>query len=247
MSVKLEVDLSELQTKYPDMPINSSDYKIIIEDVELTPQNFVIRPDWWYYKLNPKSKERISELIGNKIVIMTHYDEGLSYPLVEEKDVLIYDFDRGSTNNIGSTPPNNPFLGIKWYNTLENIWYTWNGFTWLSDEKLHLVFNKSGNADGTFLRIGECSTINTGYIILRDARIVYITASGTEGLSNKTFELRKKGVSLSLFTFSLNSYLYSNSNVDLDLDANDILQCFCTNIGSTIKNPIISITLSWRI
>jgi len=150
------------------------------------------------------------------------------------------------TTSVGPLPPTSPSESDIWYDNTQNIWYYYDGSDWLSFEKLTLNFTKDGNADGTFLRVGEVRSITTGYNILRNARLVYISAFAGSGQINKSVELQVNGATQ--YTFQLDSNLeYINDSVGLDLNQNDKLRLFVSSSGTPIKDLIVTTNICWRI
>lgn len=148
--------------------------------------------------------------------------------------------------HIGPLPPLFPPIGFEWYNTTEKIWYTWDGTDWLSNEKITLNFARDGNADGTYLRVGEVKSSSAGHHIPKNARLVYLSAYATSGFATKGFEILKIGSLIPLFSFNLSSLKYSNTTISVNLNAGDVLQCLCVSAGSFVTDPVVDATICWR-
>lgn len=137
--------------------------------------------------------------------------------------------------------------GDLWYNTTDNLWVTYDGTDWLSDEKITLTFTTNKKVDGTYVSVNGTKGSDAGHPILKNARLKYIAARAASGNATKSFEIRKNGTSTSLFDFSLSSLKYQNDNVgSIDLLTGENLQCFCTSVGSPVNKPVINVIVCWR-
>ena len=82
---------------------------------------------------------------------------------------------------------------------VNNELYFWDSTRskWLSIAELPYDFSDT-NADGKYLRIGDATGTNMGYLLPLDATIVKVTVTTEGGNATKGFQIRKNGAAASL-------------------------------------------------
>lgn len=162
---------------------------------------------------------------------------------------LIFEDAIVGTTYSGSNPPD-PNETNLWYNSSDNIFFYWdlNREKWLSTDTSTYLFTYSGNIDGLYLQIGTVTNSTAYYPIPRDSCIVYIIASADNTTNpTKGFEIRDGSqANASVFSFNLSDWEYSSMDIDVNLSAGAQLKCFCTDVGTRSRDPIVSIGIRRR-
>ncbi len=145
----------------------------------------------------------------------------------------------------GSGTLTTPVNGMR--QEVDSIWYTYHLSIdeWISDEKETLIFNKTGGANGTLLRIGEVKGDKAKYIVLSKARIMRITTIAGSGLVDKELEILVNNSPV--FSFNLASLTYINSDVaPIDLTANNEIQINVKfDVAQPIFNVVATLSIGW--
>lgn len=110
-------------------------------------------------------------------------------------------------------------------------------------------FSKSGNASvGTYLRVGESVTSNTGMTIVGTNKIVKIVASNGSNVGSNTVVQIQKRTAVNTFvdlagasiTIPSGSYTATISSLSITLGLNEELSAYVKS-GSTLDNPIVGV------
>lgn len=173
--------------------------------------------------------------------------------LVEVDDInqLYYDItDLQKLYTISNTPPVSANVGYQWYNTVDNILYIKdnNRNKWLSTDKQTLSFGKKGLTNNQYLRYfgGVIPSNKNSLRVVRNACIVSLSAQ-FHNLGTGTFYIRKNNTNTTITSLDvINDYGNGDTNINIDVDEGDVLQCYFDSPSSSIKDPIITIELSWR-
>ena len=144
-----------------------------------------------------------------------------------------------------STPAGTLAEGDCWYHTDDNLWYSYDGSEWISDEKETFAFGKKGSVDGAYLGIATVDG-SSGALIERNAKIMSVTAVASGGEASKALELRKDGAAASIFSFALSSSKYINTAVATNISANSFLQCFVSSTLGPVADPVVIVKVAWR-
>ena len=126
--------------------------------------------------------------------------------------------------------------------------YDTNRSKWLSTYIMPFAFSTDGNAQNAYLRYGNMLSATRGARMLLNGTIIGVTATtGPGGIAAKDFQVRRNGVTTSLYSFTTASNVYSAQNVNVDFDANDELQVFVTgNPAGQVEDPVVILWIAWR-
>lgn len=109
----------------------------------------------------------------------------------------------------------------------------------LSTTSICFGFGSVGVADGKFLE-GI-----SGYSISRNGTIISVSASVSSGFQTKAFEVIVNSTTLKTFNLIAGSYISTND--DIDVNAGDIIKVYVSSIDAFVRDPSVTVELSWRI
>lgn len=151
---------------------------------------------------------------------------------------------------VGSTAPSGNIPGSQWYNTNNNILYTYDDSRskWLSIEKQNFVFGRSGLTNKQYLSYytGNLTSNRSGLRMLRNACITGLSAQ-FNNLNTGTFYIRKNNNNSTITSLDvLNDYGNGKDDINIDVNKGDFLQCYFESVFSTVHDPMIIIEIAWR-
>jgi len=115
---------------------------------------------------------------------------------------------------------------------------------WLSISRHYYTFNRSGNADGSYLAIGGWFSVDF-YYIPNPIKITNVFCKIAGGNTNKTFSIRNN--STEIFNFSLSgSQEYIDNDSNYNIDAGTILRVYVSSSGGSVSEPVVQLISSWR-
>ena len=166
--------------------------------------------------------------------------------LVTEYAIKAY-VDAQSTGwTIGATPPASPSEGIGWYNTGDDILYTYIGSKWLSAALHNRTVAFNGNADNSYLtEIGVSDSAHDhGVICCHDITITSICLHAVSGNTSKgaSFEIDY----IWQEDFTITNYEYVDTALDYDIDTGENFQVYIWGAGIPIESPVADIGFRFR-
>jgi hypothetical protein len=173
--------------------------------------------------------------------------------LVEAEEIN-YLYDRinqlDSIYTVSSTAPSATIQGSQWYNTNNNILYTYDTTRskWLSIEKINYVFGRDGLTNKQYLSYytGNVTSNRSGLRILRDGCIVSLSGQFTN-LNTGTFYIRKNNTTSSITSLNvITDYGNSDDTININVSKGDIIQCYFESVFSTVKDPMVVVEIAWR-
>ena len=114
---------------------------------------------------------------------------------------------------------------------------------WLSSSRTVYTYNAQFNTDGAYIPINFGGVVS--YYIPRAATITSIYCKSISGDDTKTFYIRDDVNDLYTFSYD-NSFLYVNSNVRINVNEGANLRVFVSDIGRSVRSPIVQIEIAWR-
>jgi len=207
------------------------------------------QPDQYYINYNT-GYIGFNENNTGDVVTIEYYAKG---SLVEADDINHLNNKIISVDNqytISNTPPASPLPGYQWYNSVNNILYTYDGLRnkWLSIQKKDIVYGKHGLTNKQYLYyfVGHTSSRNSGIRLIRDACIVGMSGQFSD-IGTGTFYIQKNNNTSTMAMLDvINDYGNGDTTIDVDVSEGDILQCYFESTNNNIHNPIISIEIAWR-
>lgn len=115
--------------------------------------------------------------------------------------------------------------------------------------RVSIGFGKDGRIDGAYMRIHGVSSSETGYVMIRPARLTGVAAFYPSGASQKDFMIRKNGDPTDLATFTVQEgipYVNENFPTPVDFDTGDRIQVFVSSAGARISDPNVWLEIGWR-
>ena len=143
------------------------------------------------------------------------------------------------TNRVNAPSTN---LSAGQISIVDNCLYVFDGtrMKWLTPSKT-LLFGRSGNVDGTFLRSAGGST--SGYRMQKNGTIIGATLNSLLSIS-KNVVIRINGINV--FTLSIENGAYNNSSLDIDFNVNDVVQVYVEPAGAALSEVTSIIEFCWR-
>ena len=186
---------------------------------------------------------------GN-IVTIDYYAKG---SLVEAEDINHLNNKIGDLDNqytISNVAPSSSNAGYQWFNTNNNILYTYDGLRhkWLSIQKKDIVYGKHGltNKQYLYYYVGHTSSKNSGIRLIRDACIVGMSGQFSD-IGTGTFYIQKNNNTSTIAMLDvINDYGSGDTTLNVDVSEGDILQCYFESTNNNIHNPIVSIEIAWK-
>ncbi len=171
--------------------------------------------------------------------------------LVEVEDInhlynKIQDID--SEYIIDNSAPASPYYGQQWYNTVTGITYTYDiRNKWLSLNRPLISFGRKGLTNHQYLNYygGKLPSNKSGLRVVRDACIISLSGQFTN-LSTGSFYIRKNNSNTNIATLDITSNVGDGKDVNINVNEGDTLRCYFESTFSTVKDPMITIELSWR-
>jgi hypothetical protein len=117
----------------------------------------------------------------------------------------------------------------------------------LSVHRQHFGFGRNGNADNTYLRVGDALNNESGWVMPRDATITAWSVFYPGGAASKGFEIRINNVAVALASATVTQDVVTlQKNLNIDIDEGDRLQVFVVAAGGNANDANSSIEVAWR-
>lgn len=155
---------------------------------------------------------------------------------------------------IGSTPPATPNPGDGWYNTVDQMLYTWDSvrLLWLT-ARHNLYFGLDGNAQNKFLEAPAAHNNPYGHVgMMRDSVITaaHITVERTLANTTAKFFLVKNVMDilgeLNIGGAGTGWQQFEFLTAAIKYDAGDSMQMYIAS-NKAIQQPFITVEMAWRI
>ena len=119
--------------------------------------------------------------------------------------------------------------------------------SWLSVQRMFLIFGKKGRTKNQFLAFGTgmLYSNNSGYRLSRSATIVSITGQ-LDASGACDIRIRRNGVATNIATLNISSAIgNSDTTLNVDLNANDYLQSYLESV-SNVQDPVVVVEVAWK-
>lgn len=151
---------------------------------------------------------------------------------------------KANTNTI--QPSGAPPSGGLWVNANDNLAYTYDTVRgkWLSTYRIPYVFQRDGNADGIYLRIGEVALATVGYYMFRPATLTGAYIEAASGATGKLYDIYASSTLLT--TLTATGLNYYNLNLNIDINAGSRLRVFVSATGAAVNSVVAQLEIAWR-
>ena len=207
-------------------------------------------PSGQYYINYNKGHIGFNENDAGNVVSIEYYAKG---SLIEADDINDLNDRIVSLNQlytISDTPPSSTIQGYQWFNTNNNILYSYDGLRnkWLSIQKNNFVYGKHGltNKQYLYYYVGHTSSKNSGLRLIRDACIIGMSGQFSD-IGTGTFYLQKNNNTSTISMLDvINDYGNGDTTLNVDVNEGDILHCYFESTNNNIYNPIVIVEIAWR-